>query len=387
MKKIALFGSTGSIGTQTLEVVEAYPERYGIVLLTGHKNAGVLKAQIAKHLPEYVFVTDQEAYDEINQYCQNLETTVFSNWDNLAYALKDTGTDFAVLAIGGAAGIYPAMVVIQEGIDFGLANKETLVAAGDFIKSLVRERQVKMFPIDSEHSAIFQCMQGQERPDKLILTASGGPFRTFSLEDLAKVDAESALRHPTWSMGKKITIDSATLMNKGLEVIEAHHLFDMPYERIEVVVHPESVIHSIVVFKDGSHIAQLGPSDMRLPIAYALSYPERLIIEREKPFSLIEYGKLHFEAPDLNRFRSLALAYQAGKIGKSMPTVLNGANEVAVMAFLKNEIGFLALPDIVEEVMLHHEVKSLVDYETIVAVDTWARMEAKQVIKKYEGKV
>lgn len=387
MKKIALFGSTGSIGTQTLEVVEAYPERYRIVLLTGHKNVGVLKEQIAKHLPKYVFVTDKEAYDEIYQYCQNQETIVFSNWEKLAYALQDTETDFAVLAIGGAAGIYPATVVIQEGIHCGLANKETLVAAGDFIKGLVAKHQVKMFPIDSEHSAIFQCMQGQERPEKLILTASGGPFRTFSLDELAKVDAESALRHPTWSMGKKITIDSATLMNKGLEVIEAHHLFDMPYERIEVVVHPESVIHSMVAFKDGSHIAQLGPSDMRLPIAYALSYPERLVIERNETFSLIDYGKLHFEAPDLSRFRSLALAYQAGKIGKSMPTVLNGANEVAVMAFLNREISFLALPDIIEEVMLHHEIKSLMDYETIVGVDTWARMEAKKVIKKYEGKL
>jgi len=387
MKKIALFGSTGSIGTQTLEVVEAYPERYRIVLLTGHKNVGVLKEQIAKHLPKYVFVTDKEAYDEIYQYCQNQETIVFSNWEKLAYALQNTKTDFAVLAIGGAAGIYPATVVIQEGIDCGLANKETLVAAGDFIKGLVAKYQVKMLPIDSEHSAIFQCIQGQERPEKLILTASGGPFRTFSLEALAKVDAESALRHPTWSMGKKITIDSATLMNKGLEVIEAHHLFDMPYERIEVVVHPESVIHSMVAFKDGSHLAQLGPSDMRLPIAYALSYPERLVIERQKTFSLTDYGKLHFEVPDLNRFRSLALAYQAGKIGKSMPTVLNGANEVAVMAFLNTEISFLALPDIIEEVMLHHEIKSLTDYETIVEVDTWARMEAKKVIKKYEGKL
>lgn len=383
MKNIAIFGSTGSIGVQALEVIEENPSLYRAVLLSGHKNVDLLKAQILRFKPKYVFMTDESSYHALLNSISNLETRVFLGWDELKAVLEDGLIDYAICAITGAAGILPAFRAIEANIDIGLANKETLVAGGDFVKACLEKSRSKLMPIDSEHSAIFQCLEGQDRPQKLILTASGGPFRTYSLDELKQVGVKEALKHPTWQMGAKITIDSATLMNKGLEVIEAHHLFGMPYEQIEVVIHKESIVHSMVVFNDGAYLAQLGPSDMKLPISYALSYPKRLEVKTEL-FSLLDYGALHFEKPDIERFRALGLAYEAGKLGRSMPTVLNAANEVAVSAFLKGQIGFLTIAEVVENVMQKHHVEQVLSYEAIVSVDSWARREASEVLKHYE---
>lgn len=379
MKNIAVFGSTGSIGVQTLEVIKENPTEYQAYILTANRNIELLEQQIVEFSPKIVIVTERYCYEKIVQFCQDKSVYVSYAWDELNKILNENPIDFAVLAISGAAGIYPALQVIEAGIDFGLANKETLVAAGDYVKQRIAEKQVKMLPIDSEHSAIYQCLQNQDTPQKIVLTASGGPFRTYSSEQLKFVTPEDALKHPTWSMGKKISIDSATLMNKGLEVIEAHHLFDLPYEKIDIIVHQESVVHSMVVFEDGAYLAQLGPSDMKLPISYAMSYPKRLGVQSSL-FDLADIGMLHFEKPNFEKFPALRLAYQAGKLGLSMPTVLNGANEVAVAAFLDRKIGFLDIPEIVERTMDFHNPIELDCYDTIRYIDKWARKTAREII-------
>lgn len=383
MKNIAIFGSTGSIGVQALEVIEENPSLYRVCLLAAHKNIELLKAQILKFSPRYVFTTDEKTYQALESFTKAISVKVFLGWSALKDCLLEGSVNYAICAITGAAGILPSLIAIESKIDIGLANKETLVAGGDYVKLCLKKSGSKLMPIDSEHSAIFQCLEGQDTPKKLVLTASGGPFRTYDLSEMKKVKAQDALKHPTWRMGEKITIDSATLMNKGLEVIEAHHLFAMPYEAIDVVVHKESVVHSMVVFNDGTYLAQLGPSDMKLPIAYALSYPKRLKVNTT-PFSLTDYGSLHFEKPDFEKFKALSLAYEAGKIGASMPTVLNAANEVAVSAFLAGEIGFLAIAELVEKVMEKHTTLAIDSYEAICSVDKWARDEAVRLIKKYE---
>lgn len=382
MKNIAIFGSTGSIGVQSLEVIEENASLYSVKLISAHKNLALLKKQILRFYPKYVFTTDEATYNDLVSFTAAMPIRVFLGWADLKASLQEAEIEFAICAISGAAGIFPTLMAIEAKIDIGLANKETLVAGGDYVKICLEKSASKLMPIDSEHSAIFQCLEGQDKAKKLILTASGGPFRTYSFEGLSKVKAADALKHPTWQMGQKISIDSATLMNKGLEVIEAHHLFNMPYDQIDVVVHKESVVHSMVVFNDGAYLAQLGPSDMKLPIAYALSYPKRLAV-KAAPFSLTEYGALHFEKPDFEKFKALKLAYMAGKMGGSMPTVLNAANEIAVAAFLADKIGFLNIVDIVEEVMQKHKVEVISSYEMIVNLDKWARSEAGKLLKRY----
>lgn len=384
MKKIAVFGSTGSIGTQTLDVVAQHPDVFKVELISANRNIDLLKKQILQFQPKWVIVRDFQALNAIRDFCKNLSTCVYGDWTNLPEILNSEPFDYGVLAISGAAGIEPALMVIDAGINLSLANKETLVAGGELVYRHLAESESELLPVDSEHSAIFQCMQGQVAPRSLILTASGGPFRTFSKAQLEKVSLKEALAHPTWSMGKKITVDSATLMNKGLEVIEAHWLFDMPYDQIDVVVHPESVIHSMIEFVDGSRIAQLGPSDMRLPIQYALTYPERIPLEHKK-FKLTDIGALHFEEPDLERFPALGLAYEAGKMGGSMPAVLNAANEVAVGWFLEEKISFLAITQVVEEMLSRHSREAIESYQQLVEIDRRIRQETNDFLIKNEA--
>lgn len=355
MKNIVLLGSTGSIGTQTLDVVRHYKEDFRVTALAAASNIERLEEQIREFRPKTAVVYREDKARELKEKVSDMPVEVLAGMDGLLVAAAEPSADIVLTAVVGMIGIRPTIAAIEAGKDIALANKETLVTAGHLIMPLAKEKGVKILPVDSEHSAIFQSLQGENRGQihRILLTASGGPFRGKSLEELASVQVEDALKHPNWVMGRKITIDSATMVNKGLEVIEARWLFDVGLDRIQVVVHPESVVHSAVEFEDSAVIAQLGTPDMRLPIQYALFYPDRKPLGGEW-LDLFKLGDLHFEAPDTEVFRGLKLAYKALEIGGSMTTVFNAANERAVAKFLDRKIPFLDIPEIIGEAMEKH---------------------------------
>lgn len=345
-------GATGSIGTQVLDVVRAHPDRFSVQVLTAATNARLLIAQALEFCPKAVVIADESKYDEVKEALSRTSTEVLAGAAALDEVVQYDDTDLVVSALVGSVGLRPTVAAIKAGKDVALANKETLVVAGQLVMELVRKHGIRLLPVDSEHSAIFQCMVGEQHNpiEKIYLTASGGPFRGRNPEYLATVGVEEALRHPNWVMGAKITIDSATLMNKGLEVIEAKWLFGLQARQIDVVVHPQSVVHSLVQFEDGSIKAQLGLPDMKLPIQYALTYPDR-VQNRLERFNFMDFPELTFERPDTVTFRNLALAYRALEAGGNMPCILNASNEVVVAAFLRGEVGFLQMSDVIEEAM------------------------------------
>lgn len=372
MKKIAILGSTGSIGTQTLEVVREHKEELCVTALAAGRNKEKLKEQIKEFHPSLVSLADEKLAMELEQELAGSGVTVLHGMDGLVAVAGAEDSDVVVTAVVGMMGILPTMEAIRRGKDIALANKETLVTAGHLIIPMAKEYGVSILPVDSEHSAIFQCLHSARRQDvdKILLTASGGPFRGKTLADLEKVTLEDALKHPNWSMGRKITIDSSTMVNKGLEVMEAHWLFDVDYDQIEVVVQPQSIIHSMVQFVDGAILAQLGTPDMKVPIEYALFYPERRTLSGER----LDFGTLKsitFEKPDYEVFRGLSLALDAGKAGGTMPTVFNAANERAVAKFLKREIGYLDIIRLIEKCMNAHPVKENPSLEEILATEQW----------------
>lgn len=373
MKNIAILGSTGSIGTQTLAVVKANPELFCVSVLVANVNDVLLEEQIKAFSPDLAVLVDAAAALRLQERYTG-PTQILSGREGLLAAAVYEKTDIVVTSLMGFAGLEPTIAAIKAGKNIALANKETLVVAGEIVMRLAKEYGVSILPVDSEHCALFQCLQGEdpETVEKLILTASGGPFRGKTKKELEAVSIADCLAHPTWSMGKKITVDSATLVNKGLEVIEARWLYDVEYDHIQVVVHPQSIVHSMVQYQDGAVLAQLGSTDMRLPIQYALTYPKRV----ESAFDRLDFWQMQaltFEKPDTATFRGLALAYQAGKIGGTMPCALNAANEVAVAAFLSGNTGFLAIYEIIEKTMQAHTVKINPELEDLYEVDRWAR--------------
>jgi 1-deoxy-D-xylulose-5-phosphate reductoisomerase len=381
MKRLSILGSTGSVGRNVLRVVNQFPERFSIAGIAGGRNVELLAEQVMDFGPEVAVVLDEDLARQLKEMLRgkgNVEILHGLNGYRVAATLSSA--DLVVSAIVGAAGLLPTMAAIEAGKPVALANKESLVMAGELVMGTARKKGVSIIPVDSEHSAIFQCLAGHRRQDleRIVLTASGGPFLDKSAEDLEAVTPETALCHPTWKMGPKISIDSSTLMNKGLEVIEAKWLFDMPLELIQVMIHPESVIHSMVVYRDGSVIAQLGLPDMRIPIAYALSHPERLPLGLPQP-DFVDIGSLTFREPDLVRFPCLALAFEACRIGKTMPAVLSAANEVAVDAFLNSRIGLRRIWEVVQEVMSRHKTVSNPGLSDILAAASWARSTAEEV--------
>lgn len=373
MKKISILGSTGSIGTQTLDVISQHPDRFVIKGLAAGSNTELLLEQVRKFRPKKVSVATRELADAIRDELP-AGTGLYYGGEGLIEVAAGTDADFVVTAVMGSMGLPSTLAAIEAGKTIGLANKETLVTAGHLVTKLAETKGVKLLPIDSEHSAIFQCLNGERREDIdcITLTASGGSFRDLSRDQLQHVTVEDALKHPNWSMGAKITIDSATMVNKGLEVIEAHWLFGLPYEQIHVLLHPESIIHSYVQFKDSSIIAQLGNPDMRVPIQYALTYPERWTSNSPK-LSLAEAGRLNFREMDFVRFPCLRLAYECGKMGGTAPAVFNAANEIAVARFLNGEISFLHIESLIEETLQRHENQRDPGLEAIEESDRWAR--------------
>ena len=371
---LAILGSTGSIGTQTLEVVAANPDLFEVYALTANNNADLLIQQARQFRPEVVVIANEAYYAQVKAALADLPMKVFAGCESVAQvaAMEPVGT--VVTAMVGYSGLKPTIEAIKAGKKIALANKETLVVAGELITRLAVENRAAILPVDSEHGAIFQCLVGEnaDEVEKIILTASGGPFRQKTMDELRTVTAAQALHHPTWTMGAKITIDSASLMNKGFEVIEAKWLFGLTPDQIEVVVHPQSIIHSIVQFRDSSMKAQMGLPDMKLPIQYALTFPTRVQTDFKR-LDLATFGSLTFEKPDLNRFRNLALAFDAMHRGGNMPCVLNAANEVVVAAFLKNQIGFLQMSDIIETVMQKTPFIKTPTYEDYVACDADTR--------------
>jgi 1-deoxy-D-xylulose-5-phosphate reductoisomerase len=351
-KRIALLGSTGSIGTQTLDVISRFPEEFKVEVLTAGNNIRLLAQQAAKFLPDSVVIGNIAHYLQLKEAVKDLPVKVYAGDDAIEQVVTGSNIDMVVAAMVGYSGLKPTISAIRAGKRVALANKETLVVAGEIIKKLVKESGSKIIPVDSEHSAIFQCLAGESgNPvEKITLTASGGPFLNFTEEMLKTVKPQEALKHPNWEMGNKVTIDSASLMNKGLEVIEARWLFDLNPDQIKVIIHPQSIVHSLVHFADGSVKAQLGMPDMRVPILYALSYPDRYSSDLPK-LDLNHYPALNFAEPDFSRFRNLTLAYHALKQGGNMPCIMNAANEIAVSAFLSGKIGFLQMSDVVEFTM------------------------------------
>jgi len=351
-KRIAILGSTGSIGTQSLEVIGENPDLFEVEVLTANNNVDLLIQQARRFQPNAVVIANKEKYNEVMEALQSEPIKVFAGVDALNQVVQMETIDMVLTALVGYSGLVPTYHAVKAGKNIALANKETLVVAGNIITSLAREKQVDIIPVDSEHSAIFQCLVGEfTNPiEKIILTCSGGPFREKSMKELETVTVNDALNHPNWEMGAKITIDSASLMNKGFEVIEAHWLFGLPSAKIDVVVHPQSIIHSLVQFEDGSMKAQMGLPDMRLPIQYALGFPYR--IKNSFPrFDFLDYPKLEFTQPDTKKFRNLALAFEALDAGGNIPCILNAANEIVVESFLKGQTGFLQMPDIIEKTM------------------------------------
>lgn len=380
-KRLAILGSTGSIGTQTLDVVRAYPERFEVYAICAHRSMDLLVAQAHEFKPEVVCIADESLYEPLKEQLADLECKVWAGADAIAQMVTLPSIDVVVAAMVGYAGLRPTIEAIKAGKTIALANKETLVVAGEIICRLAQEHHTPIFPVDSEHSAIFQSLVGEDRSEieKILLTASGGPFRTFTLEQMRTVTAADALRHPNWEMGAKITIDSASMMNKGFEVIEAKWLFGVPVEKIQVLVHPQSIVHSAVQFTDGAIKAQLGAPDMRLPIQYALTFPERLDsnFPRADLFSL---GSLTFEEPDLKRFPNLGLAYEAMRRGGNIPCVLNAANEVANLAFREGKCDFLQMSDIISQTMDKAAFIAQPTYEDYVATDKEARQIAETLL-------
>lgn len=383
MKRIAILGSTGSIGTQALDVIKANPESFELEVITAYSNAGLLIQQALEFKPNTVVIGREDLYNKVQQALQHEDIKVYTGQKALCAVVEMGTVDMVLTAMVGYAGLQPTIHAIKAGKQIALANKETLVVAGQLITELAKEYGVNIYPVDSEHSAIFQCLAGEfHNPiEKIILTASGGPFRGRIAAELAEVTKAQALKHPNWDMGAKITIDSASLMNKGLEVIEAKWLFGLRNEQIEVVVHPQSIIHSLVQFEDGSIKGQLGLPDMKLPIQYALGYPQRLKSDFPR-FSFLDYPQLTFEQPDLKTFRNLQLAYDAMERGGNMPCILNAANEVAVSAFLKDEVGFLQMSDIIESCMAKVAYIANPSYEDYVSTDEEARVRATELLKR-----
>ncbi len=381
-KRVAILGSTGSIGTQALEVIEANPDHFEVEVLSAQNNCELLIEQSVKFKPNVVVIGNEEHYEKVFSVLDPLGIKVYAGTNALASVVEMDSIDLVLTALVGYAGLQPTIHAIQAGKSIALANKETLVVAGELITTMAREKGVNIYPVDSEHSAIFQCMVGEfHNPiEKIILTASGGPFRGRSRDELAQVTKAQALRHPNWDMGAKITIDSASLMNKGLEVIEAKWLFGLRTDQIEVVVHPQSIIHSIVQFEDGSMKAQMGLPDMKLPIQYALAYPNRLKSDFKR-FDFRDYSSLTFEAPDTKTFRNLALAYKALGDGGNMPCVLNAANEIAVASFLEDRIKFLEMSDVVEHCLAKIPFIETPAYEDYVNTDRETRRRALEKIK------
>lgn len=351
-KRVAILGSTGSIGTQALDVISSHPNEFEVTVLTARSNVNLLVEQALKFVPLHVVISDRQHYSTVSDALHGLPTKVHTGEEMISQVVLIDEIDIVLTALVGFAGLYPTISALQSGKDIALANKETLVVAGDLINSLALKGNRSIYPVDSEHSAIFQCLAGEEHNpvEKIYLTASGGPFRGMTYEDLLKVSKKEALLHPNWCMGNKVTIDSASLMNKGLEAIEARWLFNLSPEQIEVIVHPQSIIHSIVQFQDGSMKAQMGLPDMRLPIQYALGYPKRLVSNFPR-FNFLNYPSLTFEKPDQNVFKNLSLAFNAMQKGGNMPCIMNAANEVAVEAFLIDRISFVKMPDLIEKVM------------------------------------
>lgn len=380
-KQIAILGSTGSIGTQALQVIAEHPDLYEAYALTAHSHVELLAEQARRFMPEAVVIANPDKYGELKEALADLPIKVYAGEDALCQIVESSPIDIVLTAMVGYAGLRPTMNAIRAGKAIALANKETLVVAGDLITRLVEEYHVPILPVDSEHSAVFQCLETGNRLEKVILTASGGPFRTFTAEQLATVTKEQALHHPNWHMGAKITIDSASMMNKGFEVMEAKWLFGVRPEQIEVVVHPQSIIHSMVQFADGAVKAQLGTPDMRLPIQYAFSYPQRLPLSVER-VDFERLGTLTFEKPDTRRFRNLALAYDALHEGGNMPCIVNAANEVVVDAFLHDRVSFLGMSDVIERTMQRVAFVATPTYDDYVSTDAEARRVAGELINQ-----
>jgi len=378
MKRIAILGSTGSIGCRSLKVIEAHPEAYQVTALAAGKNMDLLAEQVQQFRPLEVAVLGDEEVEELKKRLDGrVKAKIVSGTEGLIHLATLEETDTVISAITGAAGLVPTYAAVRAGKDVALANKETMVMAGPLVMEEVRRRGVTLLPVDSEHSAILQCLQGHAREDvrRVILTASGGPFRNFSYEEMERVTPEQALKHPNWSMGPKITVDSASLMNKGLELIEAKWLFGLEIHQIHILIHPQSVIHSMVEYRDGSILAQLGIPDMITPISYALSYP-RHVETRLPALDLEQVRTLEFMKPDTRKFRCVDLALRAAEMGKSMPAVLNGANEVAVELFLEGRIGFLQIPCLIEKTMKAHTPFVIDSIEKVMEADAWARQRA-----------
>ena len=370
MNKIVLLGSTGSIGTQTLDIVRNYSKDLQVLALAAGTNVSLMEKQIREFMPKKAVMWTKEAAKDLKEKIADLDVEVLSGMDGLLDIVTMEEAETVVTAIVGMIGIRPTIAAIESGKTIALANKETLVTAGHIIMPLAKEKGVKILPVDSEHSAIFQSMNGEkkEQVEKILLTASGGPFRGRKTEDLLNIQVEDALKHPNWSMGRKITIDSATLVNKGLEVIEAKWLFDVSLEQIQVVVHPQSIIHSMVQYKDGGIIAQLGTPDMKLPIQYALFYPDRREMPGKK-LDFYELSQMTFEKPDMDTFYGLRLAFDAAKAGGSMPTVYNAANEKAVSLFLDRKIKFLQIPELIQKAMNNHKIIANPNVDEILSAE------------------
>lgn len=379
---VAILGSTGSIGTQTLDVIDRHSELFEVYALTAHSNIDLLVEQAKRYRPEVVAIADERHYKTLREALDGLPVKVFAGADSICQIAAMSPIDTVVTAMVGYSGLLPTVKAIEAGKKIALANKETLVVAGELVTDLALRNRVDIIPIDSEHSAIFQCLVGENENsvEKLILTASGGAFRDTPKDDLRLATAADALRHPTWKMGAKITIDSATMMNKGFEVIEARWLFDIPIDKIEVIIHPQSIVHSMVQFCDGSIKAQLGQPDMRHPIQYALTFPDRLDAQVERA-NLADIHQLTFEKPDYEKFRNLGLAYDALRRGGNIPCILNAANEVAVDAFLKGKIGFFAMSDIIEQTISETAFISSPTLDDYIATDREARARLSEKIK------
>lgn len=384
VKKLVLLGSTGSVGRQVLQVVDEFPEQYAIVGMAAGANLELFAAQIAKYHPPYVSIgSAQDAgrlKDLISSQGHKLPE-IYSGKEGLVRLAELPENELLLVAVSGINGLFPTLTALKNKKTVALANKETIVTAGSIVMQTARENGVKIIPVDSEHSAIFQCLEEENRQavDKLLLTASGGPFLNYSQEELLSVTREKALQHPNWKMGAKITVDCAGLVNKGLEVIEAHWLFGVPYEKIQVVIHPQSIIHSMVQYQDGAVIAQLGCADMRVPIQYALTYPYR-VANTFPRLDFYELANLSFQKPDLARFPGLSLAYTAGQIGGTMTTVYNGANEEAVKYFLQDGIRFIDIPYIIEKVMEKHQPLQHFSLEDILEIDHWSRTQVQKIM-------
>lgn len=378
MKKIAILGSTGSIGTQTLEIVRNNAD-LSVVALAAGRNVELMEKQIREFAPKLAVMWSKEAAEDLRARIKDTDVKVACGMEGLIEAATLPEAEVLITAIVGMIGIRPTIAAINAGKTIALANKETLVCAGHIIMPLIKEKKVPLLPVDSEHSAIFQSLQGQpkERLAKILLTASGGPFRGMKREELVNIRPEDALKHPNWSMGRKITIDSSTLVNKGLEVMEAHWLFDTPYDKIQVVVQPQSVIHSMVEYEDGGIMAQLGTADMKLPIQYALFYPNRRFLPGKR-LDFYELSGITFEKPDTDTFRGLLLGYRAGETGGSMPTVYNAANEMAVSLFLDGKIGYLKITELIEECMEAHKLIVNPSVEEILQTEQWTYNYIKQ---------